>query len=274
MEFYTRLRALRIQKELTQKDLGRMIGVSVTTIGNWESGIKSPSMGAIIALAGALQVSADELLGVSNSHRIDMMPLNRGEMDLVSKYRVLDAHGKLLVDSVCKLELHRVESSARKNIALIDCEATSERAGRFIPKYTTPSAAGFSAPIDGVDYEMIQVDSTVPGRADFAVKIQGHSMEPYISDGDTVFVERTDELSIGEIGIFSVDGAMYCKQYFVDDAGNMTLVSANEAEAKSNVFVSAECSGSTEVHCYGRVLLSAHTVLPDYFLRSQRTQQH
>lgn len=274
MEFYTRLRALRIQKELTQKDLGKMIGVSLTTIGNWESGIKSPSMGAIIALSGALQVSADELLGISRNTRLDSLPLNRSERDLISKYRVLDSHGKLMVDSVCRLELRRIESSARRDITLIDCETTMERPNRMIRKYLTPSAAGFSAPIDGVDYEMIQADCDVPDRADFAVKIQGHSMEPYISDGDTVFVERTEELSIGEIGIFSVDGAMYCKQYFVDGAGNMTLVSANEAEARSNVFVSAECSGSTEVHCYGRVLLSAHTVLPDYFLRSQRTQQH
>lgn len=266
MEFSGRLRALRIQKELTQKDLGKLLGVSVTTIGNWESGIKSPSMSAIIALSGALQVSTDELLGISQNTKLDGLPLNRSERDLISKYRVLDAHGRLLVDSVCRLELRRVESSARRNITLIDCETTRERPDRMIRKYLTPSAAGYSVPMDGVDYEMIPVDDTVPDRADFAVKIQGHSMEPYILDGDTVYVERTEELSVGEIGIFSVDGAMYCKIYFVDSDGNLTLVSANEDEKKSNVYVPAECSESTKVVCFGRVLLHERVTLPDYFL--------
>ena len=118
----------------------------------------------------------------------------------------------------------------------------------------------------GTEYiYMISADyDDVPANADFAVRIHGSSMEPYIRDGDTIYVERTSELNVGDVGIFSIDGSMYCKLYYIDSSGNMTLVSANPDYAESNVFVSAESNISVE--CCGRVILSAPIPMPDYFL--------
>lgn len=109
---------------------------------------------------------------------------------------------------------------------------------------------------------MILVDNTVPSEADFAVGIQGNSMYPYINDGDTVYVKKDTDLSIGDVGIFCVDGAMYCKQYYIDEERNLTLLSANPRFKHTNVYVSAE-SGSY-VKCYGKVLLGRRIDLPDY----------
>ena len=78
----------------------------------------------------------------------------------------------------------------------------------------------------------------------------------------SVFVDKDAELSVGDVGIFCVDGAMYCKQYYLDDSGNLVLVSANEAMRHTNVFVSAD-SGSSVTTC-GKVLLSFRVELPDY----------
>lgn len=89
------------------------------------------------------------------------------------------------------------------------------------------SAAGYSVPLDGDDFKMILVDENVPSDADSAVDIQGNSMYPYIQDGDTVYVKKDCELSIGDVGIFCVDGAMYCKQYYINEESNLTLVSGN-----------------------------------------------
>ena len=41
-------------------------------------------------------------------------------------------------------------------------------------------------------------------------------MEPFIADGDVVYVNR-DPLGIGDVGIFWVDGDMLCKQYYKDN---------------------------------------------------------
>ncbi len=121
---------------------------------------------------------------------------------------------------------------------------------------------GYSVPLDGDDFEMILVDSTVPAEADFAVSIQGNSMYPYISDGDTVYVKKNCELAIGDVGIFCVDGAMYCKQYFVDANRNLTLLSANPQFKNTNVFIEADNESS--VQCYGKVLLGYKIDLPEY----------
>ena len=119
-----------------------------------------------------------------------------------------------------------------------------------------------AAPIDVADFGMMLADDSVPDAADFAVDIQGNSMEPYIHDGDTVYVRRDAELSIGDVGIFCVDGAMYCKQYYLDEDRNLILVSANPDLRDTNVFVSADSGHS--VQACGKVLLDVRLELPDY----------
>ena len=88
--------------------------------------------------------------------------------------------------------------------------------------------------------------------ADFAVRIDGDSMEPYIHDGDTVLVQRAP-IENGDIGMFFVDGDMKCKQYCKDNFGNVYLISLNRSRADADVTVSAS-SGIT-LCCFGKVLL-------------------
>lgn len=265
MKFSERLKALRTQASLTQKQLGEAIGVSSMTIRNWESGAKLPSMQAIISLTDALNTSADVILG-TEPHEFAYQPMTRAEATLISNYRTLDKHGQELVATVCALEKSRIAQTKHSdNVVALDTHRQRTPA-RYIPKYTTPSAAGYSAPLDGEDFEMLLVDDSVPEEADFAVEIQGNSMEPYICDSDTVFVKRTSELDVGDVGIFNVDGAMYCKIYYIDEGRNLTLVSANPALADSNVHIDAD-SGSSVV-CFGKVLLDKCVPFPDYFERT------
>lgn len=256
MKFNERLKGLRAQASLTQGQLSKLLGVSVMTIRNWESGAKQPSMQAIIALSDALRISSDTLLGLKQDTEWNKIPVSKAEVTLLSNYRLLDKPGKQLVNAVCSMEKARVEAEQSKN------PPVPFRPTRYIPKYATPSAAGYSVPLDGDDFEMVLVDDSVPEAADFAVTIQGSSMAPYIHDGDTVYVKKTNDLEVGDVGIFSVDGAMYCKQYYMDEKRNLILVSANPRLKHTNVYVGAE-SGS-EVRCYGKVILGYRLELPDY----------
>lgn len=87
-------------------------------------------------------------------------------------------------------------------------------------------------------------------------------MYPYIKDGDMVYVQKDAELSIGDVGIWCVDGAMYCKQYYLDEERNLLLVSANPKLKNTNVFVPAD--GNNTVKFCGKVLLGRKINLPDY----------
>lgn len=262
MELCTRIKALRIKHNLTQKELSRIMNVSVVSIGCWENGSKSPSMDAIISLSKIFNVSTDYLLGIVLKPEEDVLLLSQSEKSLLHNYRALDKHGRKAVDTLCIIEKSRVESEAHSNHTQSNVVQIKESSARYIPRYTTPSAAGSSVPLDGDDFEMILVDDTVPIEADFAVGIQGNSMYPYIHDGDTVYVKKGSDLSIGDVGIFCVDGAMYCKQYYLDEDKNLVLVSANPRLKHTNVYVSAE--SGVDVRCYGKVLLDCRVDLPDY----------
>lgn len=264
MDFGLRLKNLRLDRGLTQQSFADKIGVSTITVRNWERGKKKPNMDAIISIAEALRISADMLLDITSSKAQPQKPviLSPGEKSLLKLYRELDDHGKKAVDTICLLESERVDASRNKsasNIIEFKRKSVSER---FIPRYTSPAAAGTSIPLDGADFEMMLVDDSVPYQADYAVNIQGNSMYPYIKDGDMVYVQKDADIKIGDIGIWCVDGAMYCKQYYLDEEKNLLLVSANKDLQNTNVFVPAE-SGSSVKFC-GKVLLAERVDLPDY----------
>lgn len=263
MKFGQRLKSLRLERGMTQEDLATSIGVTVVAVRNWERGTRKPTMDGIIALGRALKISADILLDLPTSHLPqNSLILSPAEKNLIEDYQSLDYHGKKAVEGICLLEKERCAATNKTMIKVVDIATVKNSRDRFIPHYTTPSAAGFNVPLDGADFEMLLVDNDVPLDADYAVDIQGDSMFPYIHDGDMVYVKKDEELSIGDVGIFCVDGAMYCKQYYPDDKGNLTLVSANPDLKHTNIFLSAD-SGSSVKLC-GKVLLNQRIKLPDY----------
>ena len=263
MEFSKRLKSLRLNKGYTQKELGAKIGVSEVTVGNWERGVKYPNLMALISLSAALQISLDSLAGIDFNNKEPQIILNQSEKSIVEKYRVLDKFGKQAVDMICNIEFARVSAKQPEHDPDKIVEFSSiKHSRRYIPAYTSPSAAGIAVPLEGDEFEMILVDNSVPSDADFAVRIQGDSMEPYISDGSMVFVNKDAEITNGDVGIFCVDGAMYCKQFFKDTDGNVYLLSANPNRTNANVFLSADCG--SEFRSSGKVIMES-IPLPDYF---------
>ncbi|MCL1919179.1 MAG: helix-turn-helix domain-containing protein [Peptococcaceae bacterium] len=61
--FPDRLKELRKQKNLSQKALGEIIGLSKRGIQNYESGINNPTSEVLSKLADYFDVSVDYLLG-------------------------------------------------------------------------------------------------------------------------------------------------------------------------------------------------------------------
>lgn len=246
------IRQLRRGLRMTQKDLADHIGVSTLSVRNWELGTKIPSTSAIISLAKLFNVSTDYLLGISDEL------ISNGEMSFLSQYRSLDSYKRGLINIICE---YSANDTTEKRASDIHTEVRKPE--RYIPKYLNPAAAGYSSPLDGDDFEMIRVDDSVPAGADFAVRIQGNSMTPYLHDGDTVYIKRTDTIRNGSIGIFNVYGSTYCKLFHTDSLGNTTLISTNEAFAKSNIFLSADSDASAI--CFGVVIGYENIQIPSYF---------
>lgn len=57
------LKTRRKEYELTQEDLAKRVGVDRVSISNFEAGLKVPSLNTTVAIADALHMSIDELIG-------------------------------------------------------------------------------------------------------------------------------------------------------------------------------------------------------------------
>ena len=62
-----KIKELRQRKEITQGQLGKILGVSAQTILNWENGLYSPNINQLIAIADYFNVSLNYLVGRKTS---------------------------------------------------------------------------------------------------------------------------------------------------------------------------------------------------------------
>ncbi len=83
VEFGDRLRQLRKEKNLTQRQLADLIGVKNSVISFYEVGERTPSLDAVIKLATVLHVSTDNLLGIEKSETVNISGLSNDDKRFV-----------------------------------------------------------------------------------------------------------------------------------------------------------------------------------------------
>ena len=65
MKFDERLKGLRVEKQLSQKELAALISTGQSSISAWERGEREPLAHQLVDLAAVLNCSVDYLLGIS-----------------------------------------------------------------------------------------------------------------------------------------------------------------------------------------------------------------
>lgn len=80
-----KLKSLRIEKKLTQKQVADRIGLAISAVSSYESGSRYPSYEALIKLAHIFHVSTDYLLGMTDRRNVDVTGLGDDEIELVSQ---------------------------------------------------------------------------------------------------------------------------------------------------------------------------------------------
>ena len=83
-------------------------------------------------------------------------------------------------------------------------------------------AAG--TPILATEHHDVFVDS--PAEADYALRVQGDSMEPTYLDGDIVYIRQTDDVDDGTVGVVLCEDSATLKHIYHIDNG-VQLVSDN-----------------------------------------------
>lgn len=80
-----RLKQLRAQKNLTQKQVADRVGLAVSAISSYESGIRYPSYQTLVKLASMYHVSCDYLIGIPSSRTLDVSGLADEEIEVISQ---------------------------------------------------------------------------------------------------------------------------------------------------------------------------------------------
>lgn len=219
MSFGEQMRRRREELGLTRQALADRLGVSVSAVGNYETGISAPKEEVLLRLFDALEAEPNYLY--RGSYRAASGGHSDEERRLLAKYRDLPLSGRQTVHTL-------VDALTEMTDDLRAAAPAAER--RVIPLYTSPAAAGFAAPVFGEDYELIPVT------------------------GDVVYVNH-DPVQSGDVGIFCVDGDMLCKQYYRDPLGMVYLFSLNRKRADMDVIFHRGSGRS--LTCFGRVMLHA-----------------
>ena len=100
------LRDLRNEKNLSQKQLAKRVGVNASTIALYETGDRLPSLQRLIDLSRALGVTTDFLLGLSKQkdYFLDVSGLSPSQIasleQIIENYRATLKHRTLRL-SVC-----------------------------------------------------------------------------------------------------------------------------------------------------------------------------
>ena len=250
------LKAKRKERNMSVKDVLEQlrtfeIDISEKTLYGWESGHRQPDADTFLLLCRIYGI--DTISGIQKTPPLTKKEapsdLSEEALKVAKDYSALDRHGKNMTKIVITEEQKRmVEEKQRR-----ESGEEEPRYTRIIPLYYTPAAAGMTSPAAGQDFDYIEINKEAPKNADFAVKIDGDSMEPYIMDGTIVYVNR-EPLANGDVGIFFVDGDMLCKQYYKDERGNIRLLSLNRSRSDADRFISSNDSDTVMMY-YGRVIL-------------------
>lgn len=223
MTFGEKLKQARTDAGLKQSELAKIIGTTNTTISNWEKGVSKPDLDMLSYICGALKVRASYFLQPILPDDGVSIP----EFNLIKKYRTLDPHGQDMVDTVLVKECERVSKYGKLTApaTIIEFHPKQDNNLLVLPYFRAGVSAGTGIFILGNEAED---DIELPAlpeyeAADFAIDVNGDSMEPDFSHEDIALVQRDVEMHVGDVGVFIVNG-----DAFIKELGENELISRNK----------------------------------------------
>ena len=237
MNWLENVKNIKKKKGLTNESLSAQSEISLGTLNKLLSGATAdPKLSTLIALASGLGCSVDEMLtGVAPQET-----LSPEEKDVLTKLRLMDKSGR-------ETSLYIINKEYTRTLSEKAPKAFSPEPQKILSLklYDIAASAGTGTALDpAVGYSKINVYGTPTTElADFAIRVRGNSMNPKYQDGDVLLVSNAEEVNIGELGIFMLNGESYFKKF-----GGDRLISLNP-EYNDIVFGAGD-----NLKCFGRVL--------------------
>lgn len=246
MSFGSRLKEKREALGITQPQLAQMLGVSKGAIGNWETDVNSPRTTLLYDLFDILNCDANYLFQDETRELYKNEATPDEFENIIKKYRFISDYspdGIKIVDTILNREYAIAEQLHRQTERIKELETAggdSETKVRFIQYYQRLASAGSGQIVfDNLPTEQIAIpDIPKYRKVSYAIGVNGRSMEPMYHNGETLLVEKTNEIEVGEIGIFMVNGESYVKKL-----GENELVSVNDDYGNIPLCEGCRCMG-------------------------------
>ncbi|UXS21213.1 helix-turn-helix domain-containing protein [Staphylococcus delphini] len=207
--FSSNLERLMNKRDMSDSDLAALVDVNRTTVTRWRKGIRSPKLDKLPEIANVFGVEPLDLISESNNQEV-IAKINDVSSQLTPprQKRVLDFANEQLNEQNNKVLHINSHNLISEEVAV----------------YGFASAGTGETLIDGVEFTT-QYNGHIPNH-DFALQVNGDSMEPLFEDKEIIFVDKTKQINSGQIGIFVIDGEAYLKKVFINEEG-IRLVSLN-----------------------------------------------
>ncbi len=184
-------------------------------LSKWENDKEEPKLSSIRILADYYGISIDDFYNSNIVKNINYV------------YNQLDENRKTKTYNYAEQQLSEQKQEQQSNV--IPFNSNSSNDDSLISfDWCGYVSAGTGEFLDGNERKsIIQLPkSDIPQNADFAVTVNGDSMKPVFKNHETIFVEKTTDLSSGSIGIIVVEGEAFVKKIYIHD-DCITLVSLN-----------------------------------------------
>jgi transcriptional regulator with XRE-family HTH domain len=81
----SKLKALRLEKNMTQKQVADRLGLAISAVSSYEAGTRYPTYDTLAKLSYIFHVSTDYLIGISEKRTLDITGLDDSEVELISQ---------------------------------------------------------------------------------------------------------------------------------------------------------------------------------------------
>ena len=210
------LKKLRESKNERQSEIAKIVGVTQQAYQRYENGTSEPNADGLIVIANHFNVTVDYLLGrETEKNPIAMLNLAVGEKEALDLYCKLPENiRQIIMDTMIQLG-----EAAKRGMAGEPKIIVFKR----FSVHKVSAGCGYDLE-DADNWEDLEVvDTPEAQKADFAVEIDGRSMEPTYQNGDIVYVVSDTDVPVGKIGLFIQNNKGYIKE-----KGEDRLISHND----------------------------------------------
>ena len=190
------------QIELAEKLAEKDVSVTNAAISAWEKGNSMPTAESLLAVSEILEIN-------------DIYTEFIGENPL-DPFRNLNEQGKKKAFEYITL-LEQSGEYEKPRAEIIPFEP------RIMRIALMPTSAGTGNYLDDENFTETEVYEPVPEKADFGVYLDGDSMEPRFKNGQLIWIEKTETLESGDIGLFFYDGMTFFKKLLNKETGTFLI---------------------------------------------------